>query len=328
MDLKKLLKGESPKDRLKALPKKLKEGTPMQFAYIAAKGSDLPILIYSKVNLNVTDATMGMIERQGDQIILDPRKGRLTQSDMKSLNTGLKKAGVSGLTFALPDPIYNTPNAVSDDNYQTTDIPADDNYQNTDIQTDDNYQNMDERPASPEGQYGRAILADENPDGTAIPADENPYGTAISAESTEDAKAKQLSIAWQGLAAYELSELQLNKTETAFVTRMEQSLSSDPPNIDQATKILRYFNARIKDDKPRQLKQAFDKTIRPQLPVMLPKIAQFRGFENGSSRYKDLMELEQKFDESLAASPPDLKSAKSISAFLSSNFQTVKKTDD
>ncbi|MEO9574591.1 MAG: hypothetical protein ABJ360_13220 [Roseobacter sp.] len=323
MDLKKLLKGESPKDSLKALPKKLKEGAPMHFAYIEAKASDLPVLIYSKMNLNVKDATMGVIERKGDVIILDPTKGRLTQSDLKSLNAGLKKASVNSVTFSLPDPIYNTTDAVSDSNYQTTDIPADDNYQTTDIPADNNYQTTE-------------IPADNNYQTTDIPADENPYGTAIPAENDDDAaarneataKAKQIAIAWQGLVAYELSELKLNKAETAFVTRMEQSLSSDPPNIDQATKILRYFNARVKDDKPRQLKQAFDKTIRPQLPVMLPKIAQFRGFEDGSSRYKDLMELEQKFDESLAASPPDLKSAKSISAFLSSNFQTVKKTDD
>ncbi len=99
-DLKKALMGESAKDRLKAVKRKLKDGQELNFALLPAGKDGIPILIYSKTKLNVTKAVHGVMRRAADNIYLEPKPGaKLTTTMLKELNKGAAKAQASGIEF-------------------------------------------------------------------------------------------------------------------------------------------------------------------------------------------------------------------------------------
>ncbi len=110
-DLKKALVGESAKDRLKAIKRKLKDGQELNFALLPAGKDGIPILIYSKTNLKVTKAVHGTMRRAADNIYLEPKPGaKLTTTMLKELNKGAAKAQASGIEFFS--------NAADSDHYQ------------------------------------------------------------------------------------------------------------------------------------------------------------------------------------------------------------------
>lgn len=121
MSLKKMLMGESRKDRFKSVPKKIKDGAaPWHFSFMDDRkksGEKLPIFIIGskRIELDTKTSCQGEIQREGDVFYLSYLRGgvKLNAETEKTIREGFKRAGLAAIQLQFTDQA-----AVEEDHHQ------------------------------------------------------------------------------------------------------------------------------------------------------------------------------------------------------------------